>query len=192
MDDLAFYIQQGVYHVLDRNALDHVFFFIALSLPYYIQDWKKSLWLITFFTLGHTITFGLSVYGFITIPVDFVEFLIPITILIPLFLNAYNESKYSKKLQENYNIYFSFFFGLFHGLGFSNYFNMLLDKDATKWIPLIEFSFGIEFAQIIVVSFVLLAGHLTQKYFQKKYWVWLVSFLIVLQIIPMLIERFPF
>lgn len=193
MDDLVFYIQQGFYHVLDVNALDHVLFFIALCLVYQIHDWKKTLWLISFFTFGHTLTFGLSVYNFMDVPIGFVEFVIPITILIPLILNVYNEFRHEKKSKSSTNIYFSFFFGLFHGLGFSNYFSMLLDENDTKIIPLLEFSLGIEFAQIIVVSFVLLLGYVAQNYLQiqKKYWVLVISVLICLRIVPMLVERFP-
>lgn len=193
MEDFIFYIKQGFFHVLDVKALDHVLFFIALTVIFSFKNWKKALLLITFFTIGHSITFGLSAYDYLNIDVDFVEFLIPITILIPLLLNIYNAIK-EKELQENnLNIYFAFFFGLIHGLGFSNYFKMLLDESDDKLIPLLEFALGIEFAQIIIVLLVLIFGHIVfyVLHLKKRIWIIIISALIILYIIPMLIERIP-
>ena len=193
MDSFIFYIQQGFFHVLDINALDHVLFFIALTVLYSFKNWKKALWLITYFTIGHSLTFGLSAYDIISVDVDLVEFLIPITILIPLILNIYKMIKDDFSI-NNTNIYFAGIFGLVHGLGFSNYFKMLLDDGEDKLIPLLKFALGIEFAQIIIVLIVLLLGHVATYSFQikKKYWVIGVSVLIILRIIPMLIHRSPF
>ena len=193
MDSFIFYIQQGFFHVLDINALDHVLFFIALTVLYSFKNWKKALWLITFFTIGHSLTFGLSAYDIISVDVDLVEFLIPITILIPLVLNIYKMIKGDFSIKDT-NIYFAGIFGLVHGLGFSNYFKMLLDDGEDKLIPLLKFALGIEFAQIIIVLIVLLLGHVAIYSFniKKKYWVIGVSVLVILRIIPMLINRFPF
>jgi len=188
MDDFIFYIQQGFFHVLDINALDHVLFFIALTIIYGFKNWKKALWLITFFTIGHSLSFGLSAYDIINVDVDLVEFLIPITILIPLILNIYKMINDDFSI-KNTNIYFAGFFGLIHGLGFSNYFKMLLDNGDDKLIPL-----GIEFAQIIIVLIVLSLSHIAiySTHIKKKYWVIGISLLVILRIVPMLINRFPF
>lgn len=204
MNESMFYIQQGFSHVLDMAALDHVLFFIASTVVYRVIDWKKALWLITFFTIGHTLTFALSSYEIVNINAELVEFLIPITILTPLLLNIYIEiinkdvlpkHLYTKQSKEhNTNIYFAFFFGLIHGLGFSNYFKMLLDEADDKLIPLLKFALGIEFAQIIIVALVLFLGHIVQYYIniKKKIWVISISLFILLWIIPMLVNRFPF
>ncbi len=191
MDNFIFFIKQGFNHVLDINALDHVLFFIALIIIYNFKEWQKTLWLITFFTIGHSITFGLSVYNFITIDVDLVEFLIPITILVTLLMNIYKEFKGIK--YQDINIYFALFFGLIHGLGFSNYFKILLDDQDNKMIPLVEFALGIELAQVVVVFIVLLFNFIAIKYLKitKKYWVLYLSILIILFIIPLIIKRFP-
>ncbi len=193
MEAFIFYIKQGFFHVLDINALDHVLFFIALTILYRVKNWKKALWLITFFTIGHSLTFGLSAYDVITVDVDLVEFLIPITILIPLVLNIYKMIKNDFSI-DNTTIYFAGFFGLIHGLGFSNYFKILLDNGEDKLIPLLKFALGIEFAQIIIVLIVMFLGHIVVYSIQikKKYWVIGVSLLVILRIIPMLINRFPF
>jgi hypothetical protein len=45
----------------------------------------------------------------------------------------------------------SLFFGIIHGLGFSNYFKAILGGNATsKLLPLAEFAVRIEAAQIVV------------------------------------------
>jgi hypothetical protein len=46
----------------------------------------------------------------------------------------------------------SLFFGIIHGLGFSNYFKAILGGSATsKLLPLAEFAVRIEAAQIVVL-----------------------------------------
>lgn len=193
MENFIFYLKQGFFHVLDIHALDHVLFFIVLTVVFSFRNWKKALLLITFFTIGHSFTFGLSAYDYLSVDVDLVEFLIPITILIPLLLNIYTAIKDKEIQYNNSNIYFAFFFGLIHGLGFSNYFRMLLDDGDDKLVPLLEFALGIEFAQIIIVLLVLIFGHIFQYIFKlkKKIWIVLVSIIVILRIIPMIIERFP-
>ncbi len=193
MENFFFFIQQGFYHVLDFSALDHVLFFIALTITFSFKDWKKALWVITLFTFGHSFTFGLAAYNYLAITIDLVEFLIPITILIPLLLNSYFAIKKEAISVNNWSLCFAFFFGLIHGLGFSSYFKMLLDIDDNKLVPLLKFALGIEFAQIVIVFLVLLLGYIFHNVldFKKRYWVIGVSFLLIIRIIPMLITRFP-
>lgn len=191
MNDFIFYLNQGFSHVLDSNALDHILFFISLTIVFTFIEWDKALWLITFFTLGHTITFGLSAYNILDIDVNLVEFIIPITILIPLIITIFSVIKKKEFKTNNINIYFSFFFGLIHGLGFSNYFKMLLDDSDDKLIPLLEFALGIELAQITIVLIVLLLAYFFQSILkvQKRIWILVLSVVVMLLIIPMLIDR---
>ena len=186
------YIIQGFFHVLDFKALDHVLFFIALTVIFTYKNWKKALLLITFFTLGHTLTFALSVFDYIFIKSKIVEFLIPTTIAIPLFINIYKALK--QRVYNNANMYFAFFFGLIHGLGFSSYFLMRIDDSEEKLIPLLQFAIGIEFAQIIVVTLIIALAYLFQEVFKvkKRIWVLSISVLVLLYIVPMLTNRYPF
>lgn len=183
------YIHQGFIHVLSINALDHVLFFIALTVIFTFKNWRKSLFLITFFTLGHTLTFGLSVFDVIFIKTKIVEFLIPITIIIPLLVNIFNSVK--KKVHNNTNIYFAFFFGLIHGLGFSSFFLMRIDDNEQKLFPLLKFALGIEFAQVIVVFIILLMAYIFQDIFKikKRNWVLIISIITFIFIIPIVIKR---
>jgi len=69
--------------------------------------------------------------------------------------------------------FFPLFFGLIHGLGFSNYFRLLIGKEDDKILPLIEFALGIEAAQIIIVLGILFLGLILQTFFKvsKRDWV---------------------
>ena len=75
-------VQYGMNHVLDINAYDHVLFLIVLAVPYLFRDWKRVLFLVTMFTIGHSLSLVLAVYGQVNIKASLIEFLIPITILI--------------------------------------------------------------------------------------------------------------
>ena len=77
MSDFWVYFEVGMRHVLNIFSYDHVLFLIALSVPYEFKDWKKILLLVSLFTVGHTITLLLSVYGIIVVKVNLIEFLIP-------------------------------------------------------------------------------------------------------------------
>ena len=161
MTDFLLYFKMGLYHVLDINAYDHILFLIVLAVVYQFKQWRKVFWLITLFTIGHSITLALSAYGVINVRADLVEFLIPLTIFITGAANVLTAKKASVG-KENQNLLFALFFGLIHGLGFSNYFKMMIGKSSDKLLPLAEFALGIEVAQVIIVLVILVIGSLLQ------------------------------
>lgn len=190
--DFYFFVKEGFFHVLDLNALDHILFFIAISMLFTVKEWKKALLLVSIFTIAHTFTFALSSYRMVSVNEKWVEFLIVITILIPIINNTIIVFK-NKKIQTA-NYYFTFIFGMIHGLGFSSYFKMLLDKDDSILIPLFEFALGIELVQIIIVTLIIVLNTIAIKYLkiEQKYWVLTINILLLVKIVPMLINRFPF
>jgi hypothetical protein len=192
MDDFIFYIQIGLNHVLDLKAYDHILFLIVLAVIFVFKDWKKILWMVTFFTIGHTLTLALSAYGVLQVKSDIVEFLIPLTIFLTAMVNVYFSKRSNINKESRFNYFIAFFFGLIHGLGFSNYFKILIDKDESKLLPLIEFAFGIELAQIIIVFIVLLLGFVFQTIFKvnKRDWILIISSAVAGITIPMMAERF--
>ncbi|HEY8955905.1 HupE/UreJ family protein [Chitinophaga sp.] len=160
MDEL--YFQLGWQHIINWDAYDHILFVIALSAIYLLGDWRKVLVLVTAFTVGHSITLALSVLHIIRIPAALIEFLIPVTICITAISNIIRKSDEPQKLQLNY--FYALFFGLIHGLGFSNYLKSLLGSQANIVKPLLGFNLGLEFGQIIIVMCILLISTAIVKF----------------------------
>jgi len=191
MQDFLIYFNMGLKHVLDITAYDHVVFLVALLIPYTFKDWKRVFLLVSLFTLGHTLALILSVFGIVSVSVTVVEFLIPITIFITALYHLFTAGKTAKKDSISFIILVTLFFGLIHGLGFSNYFNtIMVGSGISKLVPLLEFALGIEAAQIIVVFAVLLFTYILQTFFRfsKRDWALVLSGCIIGVILPMILE----
>ena len=190
MEDFILYFKMGLNHVLDFSAYDHILFLIVLAVVFAFKQWKKVLWLVTLFTIGHSLTLALSAYEVVKIRVDIIEFLIPLTIFITGVINIINTNKAAEN-KDNINLIFAFFFGLIHGLGFSNYFKMMIGQEEGKLFPLIEFALGIEAAQVIIVLGILVLGTfvLSIKKITRKHWIIVCSSVVILISIKMMYER---
>mgnify|MGYP000408680690 CR=1 FL=1 len=191
MSDFWVYFEVGMRHVLNIFSYDHVLFLIALSVPYEFKDWKKILLLVSLFTVGHTITLLLSVYGIIVVKVNLIEFLIPITILITALFHLFTIGKSAKNESINAIAFITLFFGIIHGLGYATYFkSLIVGTSDSKLLPLLEFATGIEGAQIIVVLITLIAAYCLQTLFRfsKRDWTLVMSSFVIGVILPMIIE----
>jgi len=188
MDNFIFFLRQGLFHVLDWNAYDHILFLIALAVVYDFKNWKKVLWLITLFTIGHTLTLILAAYKIVSVNSNWIEFLIPVTIIITALGNIVFAKSITKNSKTNINLIFALFFGLIHGLGFSGYFKMLVGSTNSKFIPLLEFALGIELAQIIIVLIILILGFIFQTIFRfsKRDWILIISSIVIGVVLPIL------
>ncbi len=192
MDEFIIFSKTGLTHVLNLHSYDHLLFLIALSVPYVAKDWKRILILISSFTLGHTISLLLSVFNIVKVLDSWVELLILATILITAFYNIIIIGKSSKNSTITFIATVTVFFGILHGLGFSNYFNTLLPgKPIDKLLPLLEFSIGIEVAQIIVVIAVLILAFISQTLlrFNKRDFVLLMSSFVLGVVVPLILEN---
>ena len=192
MSEFWVYFQIGLHHVLDIQAYDHVLFMMALVLPFTFKDWKRLLFSVTLFTAGHTTALLLSVYEILVIKASIVELLIPITILSTAVFNLFTIGKTNRK--ENLNLIFliTLFFGIIHGLGFSNYFKTLLGGSSnSKLVPLLEFALGIEGAQITVVLAMLIVAYSVQSLFKfsRRDWILVGSAFIIGVVVPMILEN---
>ena len=192
MSDFWLYFNIGLKHVLDMNGYDHMLFLMALTVPYGIKQWRTLLLLLTLFTIGHTMSLILSVYGIISIQSSIIELLILLTILGAAVYNFFKSAKKSVK-KENITVTAigTLFFGIIHGLGFSSFFkNMMVADNEDKLIPLLEFALGIEAAQIIVVLAVLIISAIVQNFFRvsRRDWILVTSSFIAGVIIPMIID----
>jgi hypothetical protein len=159
MSQFQLYFGLGKDHILDyANGYDHILFVIALCALYQLRDWKQVLILVTAFTIGHSITLALSTLNIVNIKVELIEFLIPVTIFITAVSNIFKkEDSFSgRAIQINYG--YAAFFGLIHGLGFSNYLKSILGRDKSIISQLLAFNIGLEFGQIIIVAIFLITG----------------------------------
>jgi len=155
MNEMLIYGHLGFRHIIDWAGSDHILFVMALTLRYLWTDWKKLLVLITAFTFGHSVTLALSTLEWVNFPIAWVETLIPITILITAASNLWVKSfNFNEKYPLIY--FYALFFGLIHGLGFSNYLKSLLGKEQSILGPLFSFNMGLEVGQLLMVSVLLI------------------------------------
>ena len=150
MSQFDLYFGLGLDHILDVTGYDHILFVIALASIYTIKDWTRVLILVTAFTLGHSITLALATLKFVIVDSDLVEFLIPVTIVSTAISNLFNNSIQTGRFRS-LNALYAGFFGLIHGLGFSNYLRSLLGSEDSIVMPLFAFNIGLEVGQIIIV-----------------------------------------
>lgn len=162
MSEFSLYFGLGKDHILDyANGYDHILFVVALCAIYLVRDWKKILILVTAFTIGHSITLALATLDIISVNSEFIEFLIPLTIFITSFSNLFRKESSIDHGRVQINYVFALFFGLIHGLGFSNFLRSLLGKESNIISPLLAFNLGLELGQIIVVTLFLAVGFIT-------------------------------
>jgi hypothetical protein len=160
MNQFSLYFSIGKDHILDFSmGLDHILFVFALAAGYLLSDWRKILILITAFTIGHSLTLALATLRIIEVRTDVVEFFIIVTIVIAAISNLFQKQNAQSKITINYG--YALFFGLIHGLGFSNTLRALLASSQEIIVPLLAFNLGLEFGQIIIVAVFLAAGFIT-------------------------------
>ena len=149
MSDLGAFIQLGFRHITDIGAMDHILFLLALAAIYRPRDWRSALWVVTAFTVGHSITLALAVTGAIRLPTRLIEFLIPITIVATCIENIVVSDRQRAPMRGRYRPVFAGVFGLVHGAGFANYLRDLFQDHIA--LPLFGFNLGIEIGQIVVL-----------------------------------------
>lgn len=143
------YLRLGYEHIISFAALDHILFLIALMAIYQTKNWLKVVISVSFFTLGHSVTLSLGALNMVDINQGLVEFLIPVTIVFTALLNL---TKMGQNQKSKFKYWIASIFGLIHGLGFSNYYDMLVMGETNYWQALIPFNIGIELAQLLVVA----------------------------------------
>ena len=193
MEDFLFYVELGLGHVLDFNAYDHILFLVALAIPFTFRLWKQILTLVTIFTLAHCLSLAFSVYEMVEVNVAWIEFLIPITILVTALFNIKEVIKKDTALNFKLQSAATAFFGLIHGFGFSNYFKMLMAGEENKLNPLLGFATGIEVSQIVIIIGVLFLAFLLVERLRlpKRYFVLGTSIIVILISLPMIYTTWP-
>ncbi len=149
--ELVTFMQLGFRHITNLGAMDHILFLLALAAIYRPRDWRNALWVVTAFTVGHSLTLALAVTGAMVLPIRLIEFLIPVTIVATCIENIIVRDRATAPLKGRYRPVFAAVFGLVHGAGFADYLrNLFVDRIA---LPLFGFNVGIELGQIVVLIF---------------------------------------
>lgn len=162
------YLRLGFQHIINIHGYDHIVFVLVLCAGYNFNQIGKVLLLITAFTIGHTLTLALSTLNIFTLPSNIVEFLIPATILITAVSNVLP----LKSGNRRFIYVITLFFGLIHGLGFSNYLKELLGRETQILTPLLAFNIGLEIGQIVILFIYFLLLFLTVKLFRVRHDFW--------------------
>jgi len=194
MNSFTSYLVLGLQHILHIQAIDHLLFILSITCVYRVFDIKKLLYLITAFTLGHSVTLALATLKWIRMDANWIEFLIPCTILCSALGNLrFRENKLRTKEMPWGNYALVTGFGLIHGIGFSNYLQSLLGQEASLLTPLFAFNVGLEIGQIIVVAIFLTFSTFLLEVMKSKlrYYVLVISGLIIGLVLPMILERWP-
>lgn len=191
--EFSIYLSLGFDHILDLNGYDHILFVIALCAVYQISEWKKVAILATSFTFGHSVTLALSALDMVSVDSDLIEFLIPLTILLTALYNVYNRRASSIGISIKYSL--AAFFGLIHGMGFSNFFRSTAIPGIDEGFisQLLAFNLGVELGQLIIIAFILGLAFLFLEVIKVKLREWnlFVSGAAAGISIAMIIERFP-
>ena len=135
-----------------------------MSLPFVFKQSRLLLLLVTAFTIGHTLSLWAASAGIIRFSSNWIEFLIPMTILLTALHTLYWNNSLERKPSLPFFV-LGGFFGIIHGLGFSGYFSMVFPQKSIGF-PLLYFTLGIELAQLLVVAFVVVLNSILSNIFR--------------------------
>ena len=172
MHPFEFYLKLGFEHIANLNGYDHILFLVVLCAVYQISQWRNILILVTAFTIGHSITLFIVSLDFFSIPSRIIKLLIPLTILITSLQNVINIKQIEKSSRMGKNYFMALFFGLIHGMDFSNYFKALIMSPDEIVIPLLGFNIGIELGQLLIVLFIVLISFIFLNIIKIKHLKW--------------------
>jgi hypothetical protein len=188
MSELAAYVRLGIGHILTPGAIDHLLFLLVLAAAYRLADWREALWVVTAFTVGHSVSLALAATGTLALPVRTIEFLIPLTIVAAAIENLAGAGR-RLSFTGAHRPVLAAVFGLVHGAGFATYLRgLLLDAIA---VPLLGFNFGIEIAQILVLAAAALSLALVDRMASHRLRVIAVSAAVLILAVRMAVERSP-
>lgn len=150
MSEFLTFLHLGFRHIVAAGAIDHILFLVALAAIYRGHDWRDALWVVSAFTVGHSITLALAATGALRVPSRLTEFLIALTIAATGVENVLVRGRSPSALRRRYRPLFAGVFGLVHGAGFADYLQRLFTGSIL--VPLFGFNLGIELGQIVVLA----------------------------------------
>ncbi len=167
VQEFQLYLQLGFRHIADLTGYDHILFVAALAIPFAPRDWRRLAWLVTAFTIGHSITLALATLQLVSVSSALVETLIPATIIATAALAVVDMRRASANANDRalgaVRYAMAAAFGLIHGLGFSTYLRALLGAEESIALPLFAFNVGLELGQLCILLCVLAIGALVVR-----------------------------
>lgn len=184
-DVVMIYLKLGYTHILPLG-LDHILFVVSLFLLN--PKLKPVIWQATAFTVAHSITLGLAMYGLISPPGYLIEPIIALSIMFVAVENIITD-----KLRPS-RIAIVFAFGLIHGLGFASALTSLGLPRQQFLTALVTFNVGVELGQItiIIAAWLLIGKWFGQKSWYRKRIVFPLSTLIALVALYWTVQRIFF
>jgi len=142
------YLALGFTHILPKG-LDHVLFVLGVFLL--SRKWKPILMQVSAFTIAHSITLALSIYGIVSVSPSIVEPLIALSIAYIAVENLVLSE------MRAWRVGVVFGFGLLHGLGFAGALRDVGLPRSEFVTALVGFNAGVELGQLAVISCAFLA-----------------------------------
>jgi len=177
LSEFLVYLRLGFGHIADPRAYDHILFVAALTAAYPPVAWRRLIWLVTAFTLGHSVTLALATLDVVRVNSHLVEVLIPVTIVLTsiaaIVLSKGDTEDAGPTGSQLPQYVLAATFGLIHGLGFSTFLRSLLGGEESIVKPLLAFNVGLEVGQLFIVAIVMLLGVLAVRAFRltRREWV---------------------
>jgi len=158
------YLVEGIWHIW--IGFDHILFLLSLLLPAVLvheagrwrgvgrfgEALREVLWVVTAFTVAHSITLSLAALGIVSLPSRLVESAIAASVVLAAANNL-------KPLVEHRRWMVAFAFGLIHGFGFASVLVELGLPRETLVLSLLGFNLGVETGQLAIVAVFLPAAY---------------------------------
>jgi hypothetical protein len=147
-------IEHGIFHIIDKGAVDHILFLWVLAIGLTFNDRRMLLWSITGFTLGHAFAAFAVILGLPMLSLNWVEFAIPLTILIRGVQRLMSPTETTTLPWKT--VLIISLFGFIHGSAISTELKMTLVKEDSLVGKLVGFNVGVEIGQLLCISGILL------------------------------------
>jgi hydrogenase/urease accessory protein HupE len=167
------YFVLGFTHILPKG-LDHILFVVGIFLLG--TRWRSVLLQVSTFTIAHSITLGLTMYGVVSLPARVVEPMIALSIAYVAIENLMTAEL------KPWRVALVFAFGLLHGMGFAGVLRDLGLPRAQFLTALVTFNGGVEAGQLttIALAFAVVAYWRTNRLMYRRFIVQPVSLAIAL------------
>ena len=181
MGELAIYLKVGFRHIADLGAWDHILFVAALTAAYGPREWTRIAWLVTAFTIGHSITLALATFELVRASSQVVEPLIALTIVFTAAVAIRDQlvppSASTARAAWVRRYVIAGGFGLVHGLGFAGGLRSLLGAESSITVPLLGFNLGLEGGQLLIVAIIFALGLVAERWLGvvRRDWVLILS-----------------